>query len=254
MRSRIPIAGLLLLLSTGTYADDRDDNDNGRPGFLLVAGAGVSAKQSPYVGGSARVEVLPRVFALAGPFYVRGPALGVYLYGGDDLRISAGISLDLADAHRGDGSQLADMPELDDVLLAEIEASYEADWGELGLSFAADVSGTHDGYLAGLAYRLSLEADRVEIEPKIGVKWQSAEVNRHDYGVGPADVRPDRPLYEPDAGLSYELGATVTYRFAERHTLSLEAGIEWLSAEASDSPIVERDSLASAGIGYLFWF
>ena len=159
MCSRIPIAVLILLLSAGACADDRDDNDNGRPGFLLMAGAGVSAEQSPYVGGSASVEALPWVFALAGPFYVRGPALGAYLYGGDELRISAGISLELADTHRGDSPQIADLPELDDALLAEIEASYEADWGELGLSLAADVSGAHDGYLAGLAYRLSLAAE-----------------------------------------------------------------------------------------------
>ena len=67
------------------------------------------------------------------------------------MSVSAGISLDLADTHRGDSPQLADMAELDDVVLGEVEVSYEADWGELGLSLAADVRGTHDGYVAGLS-------------------------------------------------------------------------------------------------------
>ena len=152
MRTRILIGALTLLLSTGVFADERDDDhDNDNPGFLLAVGASVSVEQSPYVDGDDSVEVLPRLFVQMGRFYLRGPALGVHLYGGDDLSVSAGISLDLADTHRGDSPQLADMSELDDVLLGEIEVSYEAGWGELELSLAADISGTHDGYVAGLS-------------------------------------------------------------------------------------------------------
>ena len=254
MPSRIAIGAFALVLSTGVYADDRDDDDNDGSWFRLAAGASVSVEQSPYLGGDDSVEVLPRLFVRMGRFYLRGPALGVYLYGGDDLSVSAGISLDLADTHRGDSPQLSDMAELDDVLLGEIDVSYETDWGELDLSLAADMSGTHDGYLAGLAYGYPLEMGRLQIEPEIGVEWHSAEVNRHHYGVNGADVRPSRPLYEPDAGVNYELGVTVTYPFAERHALSLETTTEWFSTEVSDSPIVERDSLVSVGVSYLFRF
>ena len=255
MRSRMLIGALALLLSTGVFADDRDDDDdNDGPGFLLAAGASVSVEQSPYVGGDDSVEVLPLLLVRMGRFYLRGPALGVDLYGGDDLSVSAGISLDLADSDRGDSPQLADMTEVDDVLLGEVEVSYEADWGELDLSLAADISGTHDGYVAGLSYGYPLRIGRWEIEPEVGVKWHSAEVNHHYYGVGAADVLPARPLYEPDAGMNYELGVTVTYPFAERHALSLEVEAEWFSTEVSDSPIVERDNVASVGVSYLFRF
>ena len=255
MPSRATIGALTLILSTGVYADDQDDDDDHDGSWFRGAvGANVSVEQSPYVGGDDGAEILPRLFVRMGRFYLRGPALGVYLYGGDDLSVSAGISLDLADTHRGDSPQLADMTEVDDVLLGEVEVSYEAAWGELDLSLAADISGTHDGYVAGLSYGYPLRIGRWEIEPEVGGEWHSAEVNRHYYGVGAADVLPARPLYEPDAGMSYELGVTFTYRFAERHALSLEAGAEWFSAEVSDSPIVERDSLASVGVSYLFRF
>ena len=254
MRTRILIGTLTLLLSIPVHADDHGDDDDDDSRIRLAAGAGVSVGQSPYVGAKDSVEVLPRFFAQVGRFYLRGPALGVYLYGSDDLRVSAGISLDLADTHRGDSPQLADMPELDDVVLGGIELSYETDWGELELSLAADVSGTHDGYLAGLSYGYPLEVGRWQIETEIGVEWHSAAVNRHYYGVGAAEVLPARPLYEPDAGVNYELGVAVIYPFAERHAVSVEASAEWLSTDASDSPIVERDSLASVGVSYLFRF
>ena len=254
MPTRILIATLVLILSTGVHADDRDDDDdNDGSWFRLAAGAGVSVEQSPYVGGKDSVEVLPLLFVQMGRFYLRGPTLGAYIHDGDDLSVSAGISLDLADT-RGDSPQLADMAELDDVLLGEVEVSYEADWGELGFSLAADLSGTHDGYLAGFSYGYPLQLGRWQIEPEVGVKWHSAKVNRYYYGVGASDALPSRPFYEPDAGMSYELGVAVTYPFAERHALSLEVEAEWFSTDVSDSPIVERDNLASVGISYLFRF
>ena len=255
MRTRILIGTLVLILSTGVHADDRDDDDdNDGSWFHLGVGAGVSVEQSPYVGGKDSVEVLPVLFVQMGRFYLHGPTLGVDLHDGDDLSVSAGISLDFADTHRGDSPQLADMAELDDVVLGEVEVSYEAEWGELGFSLAADLSGTHDGYLAGLSYGYPLEFGRWQIEPEVGVEWHSAKVNRYHYGVGAADVRPDRPFYEPDAGMNYELGVTVMYPFSERHALSLEVEAEWFSTEVSDSPIVERDNVASVGVSYLFRF
>ena len=255
MPTRILIATLVLILSTGVHADDHDDDDvNDGSGFVFAAGGGLSVEQSPYVGGKDSVEVMPALFVQMGRFYLRGGTLGAELYDGENLSVSAGISLDLADTHRGDSPQLADMAELDDVVLGEVEVSYEADWGELGLSLAADVSGTHDGVLAGLSYGYPLELGALQIEPEVGVEWHSARVNRHYYGVGAADVRSDRPFYDPDAGMNYELGVTVTYPFAERHALSLEVEAEWLSSEVSDSPIVERDRVASVGVSYLFRF
>ena len=171
MPTRILIGTLVLILSTAVHADDRYDDDNDGSWFHLAAGAGVSVEQSPYLGGKDSAEVLPVLFVQMGRFYLRGPTLGVELHDGDDLSVSAGISLDLADTHRGDSPQLADMADLDDVLLGEIEVSYEADWGELDLSLAADISGTHDGFLADLF------AERHALSLGSGTEWLSTEIS-----------------------------------------------------------------------------
>ena len=261
MRSWIPIGALTLIISTGVHADGRDDDgDDGGWQFNLSAGAGVSVEQSPYVGGKDDIKVLPLLFVDMGRFYLHGPELGVHLYDDDDLSVSAGVSLDLADTDRGDSPQLADMDELDDVVLGVVGVSYKADWGEVEVSLGADISGTHDGYLAEFSYGYPIEVGGWQIEPEIGVEWHSAEVNRHYYGVNTGNVRPThslykhRPFYQPDAGMNYELSVTATYPFAERHALWVEAGAEWLSTEASDSPIVDRDVLVGISAGYLFRF
>ena len=254
MRTRILIGALALLLSTDAFTDDREGGDDAGPPVYLAAGGKVSTERSLYLGGDDRVQILPLVIAESGPFYLRGPSFGLYVYGRDGLTVATGVSLDLSDTDRGDSPLLADMVELDRAVLGEVEVSYDADWGGASFTLGADISGAHDGYFARIAYRNSLEIGRVEVEPEVGVTWESAEINRHYFGVGAADATATRPRYEPDAGLGLELGLTVAYPFAERHTLRLEAVAELVSDEVSDSPIVERSSRGRIGVGYLFRF
>ena len=251
MRNRIFIFGLAALLSAAVHAEE-SDGDGSR--FQFAAGALMTAEQSVYVEGDDIVRLLPGVFGLWGRFYVRGPELGVYLLGGGDWTMSTGISLELGDTERGDSPQLADMAELDHVLLGRFAVSHDAGWGRLDLSFAADISGTHDGYLAGLSYAYPLAIGRWQVEPGVGIEWHSAEINRYYYGVSAAEALPARHFYRPDAGLSYRFGVSASYAIAERHVLQVEASSEALSSEVTDSPIVERYSRRSIGVGYLFRF
>ena len=255
MRTRILVGTLAMLLSAGVFADGRDgDGDESGPPVFFAAGALVSVEQSLYSGGENGVDFLPLLLAQLGPVYVRGTRFGVYLYGRDDLTVSAGIALDLRDTDWGDSPQLADMDELDNVVLGELRVSREAEWGNLDLSFAADVSGRHDGYLAGLFFGQPFEVGRLEVEPRVGIKWQSAKVIRYYYGVGAADVQSDRPLYQPDGGVSFEFGVAATYPFAERHALRFEVRAESVSSEVSESPIVDRGSFVNIRAGYFFRF
>ena len=247
------MGALAVLLSASVHAGE-GDGDDGHSRLQIAAGAEATSEQSLYVDGDYVVTFLPGVYALWGRFYVRGPALGVYLLGGGDWTVSTGIVLDLVDTDRGGSPQLADMAELDHVLLGEFAMSYEQEWGELGLRVAADISGRHDGYVAGLSYGYPLAVGVWQIEPSAGIEWRSAEVNRYFYGVSAADALPARPAYQPDAAMSTKIGVAATYPFAERHSLQFTAAIESLAADVADSPIVERDTRGSIGVGYLFRF
>ena len=254
MTARTFIGALAMLLPFGAFADDREGGGDAGPPVYFAAGAMASTQGSFYRGGDDQVRLLPLVIAQLGPVYLRGPSLGLYVYGRDGLTVGTGISLDLADTDRGDSPQLADMAELDRAVLGELKASFDADWGNVSLSFAADISGAHDGWIARLAWHESHPVARFEVKPEVGFEWQDAKVNRYYYGVGAADVTATRPLYRPDAGLGFDLGVTVAYPFAERHTLRLEAAMEFVSDEVSDSPIVARDSVGRISAGYLFRF
>ena len=254
MQNRLLVGTLAMVLWVGAFADDREGDDDSGPPAFLAAGAMASTERSLYLGGDDRVQVLPLVIAQIGPFYLRGPSFGLYVYARDGLTVATGISIDLTDTDRGDSPRLADMAELDRPVFGEIAASYDADWGGASFTLGADISGAHDGFLARLALHISHEIGRAEVEPEVGATWKSAEINRYYFGVGAADVTATRPLYRPDAGLGFDLGVTVAYPFAERHTLRFEAAMEFVSDEVSDSPIVARDSVGRISAGYVFRF
>ena len=255
MRTLSLLAAIGLALSMNVSADD-SDGEGERSGHRLRVTAGVSAStgQSAYPGDDSGARFRPWFSLRWGPVYFRGRSLGAYVHKGADWTVRAGISLAGGDADRGGSSQVSGMAELDRAVLGEVDVAHDADWGALGFSFAADVSGKHGGYLVGLSYGYPFEIGPVRVKPGVGIKWQSADVNRYHYGVGAPDVRPGRPLHEPDGGLNHELGVTVTYPMSRRHTLQVRASAVFLSSEISRSPIVVRDRLATLGVGYVYRF
>ena len=255
MRTRLLLAAIGLALSANVSAGASDGGGD-RSGHRLHVTAGVSAStgQSPYPADDSGVRFRPWFSLRWGLVYFHGRSLGALVHKDDDWTVRAGVYLDGRDTDRGGSSQASDMAELDRAVLGEVDASHNADWGTLGFAFAADVSGTHDGYLAGLSYGYPFALGPVRVKPKVGIEWQSAEVVRYYYGVRTDDVRPDRPLHEPGGGVNFEIGVSVTYPVAKRHTLQFRAGVVFLSPEILRSPIVVRDRLAKLGVGYVYRF
>ena len=255
MRTHLLLGMIGLALSANVCAAESDgDGDRRGHQFHFTAGVSASKGRSPYPDDDAGVRFRPWISARWGPVHFRGRSLRVDLHRDDDWTVRAGISIGAGGTDRGGSPQVSDMAELDRAVLGEVDVSRGGAWGALDFSFAADVSGKHGGYLVGLSYGYPFAIGPVRVKPKVGIEWQSAEVVRYYHGVSAADVRPDRPLHEPGGGVNFELGVTVTYPVAKRHTLQFRAGTVILSPEISRSPIVVRDRLAKLGVAYVYRF
>lgn len=193
---------------------DDDVDDEGGADYKYAIGLMVTVEKSLYVGGKGNIQIEPGVMAEWGRVYLRGSELGVDLYQGNYWSISSEIALDFTgDTERGDSLLLADMGELDDVLLGQIRFAYTQDWGELALTLRSDVSDKHGGYMSGLFYGYLFELDRWFIEPEVELVWNSARVFQYYYGVGVFDALPSRPLYTPESGTVSELSVAATYHY-----------------------------------------
>lgn len=246
---------LVLLLVTCANAEDRDDDDDGGPDYRNAVGAMVSAERSLYVGGDDNIQVEPGVAAEWGRVYIYDTELGVRLHEGDRWSVSTSIAVDFTkDTERGDSPLLVDMEALDDVVLGQVEVAFEDQWGELSLTLASDISDSHGGDIAELSYLYPLEFGRWLVEPEVSIAWNSSKVFRYYYGVDPVDVLPNRPSYRPEGGIIAEFGVAAMYPFGKRHALRFQIEMELFPNQVTHSPIVVRDNVVEAGIGYFFLF
>lgn len=251
------IAGsFITIFSIGVLAQDHsDEDDNDESEYKYALGLVAFQDQSLYLGGDDEIEVFPYIEARWGRFFFEGTSLGVDLYEDNGLSINASISPEgVGDTDRDGSRRLNDMEDFDTVINGQFEISYEADWGEIGMSLGADISSTHDGYKAELSYSYPFELGRWMIEPSVSAEWVSKEENQYYYGVSTRDVRSDRPFYEPDSGVNYGVGINAIYPFFERHAIIFQAEYTSYSSEITDSPIVDRDNTAEIGVGYIYRF
>ncbi len=251
------VGSVVMLLAVGVHASDgsEDDGDHDEEGVSFILGLGASNETSIYEDADDGLEVLPFFGIEWGRYFLLGPRMGAYLYGDEQWSFALSIGLDEAgDLDRGDGSELDDMEDLDNVISGQIEAGYEAEWGEIELTLASDISGKHDGYRVGLAYAYTFNLGRWMIQPAIELEWHSEEVNQYFYGVSKVDARAGRAVYKPAAGVNYGVAIEANYPLNQNHMIQLSAGYTQFSSEVEDSPIVDRDSTTEIGVGYIYRF
>ena len=96
---------------------------------------------------------------------------------------------------------------------------------------------------AAAAHFTGLEPGRFSLAPALAVNWISAELARHEYGVGTADVRPDRPAWRPGAAFTLEPGLGLSAEWAGAWRLVVNGSVEFLGRELRRSPLTARDEL-----------
>ena len=254
--TQFALGSLLTLFAAGVAAKsvDRHDGKENAGGQYSI-GAMVGTDQSLYVGGEDQTQFFPYIAAEWQHLYFRGASLGAFLYRDEAWEISTSIDLDgIGDDDRDKSKELSDMADFDTVLMASVRGSYEAEWGELSFGVGLDISGSHDGYKAELAYGYPFRLGRWMIQPQATVEWVSEEINQYYYGVTGLDAKAGRPVYSAGDGINYELGVSAIYPFAKRHAIMLRASYKAYASAITDSPIVDRDTTSDIGIGYIYRF
>ncbi len=90
--------------------------------------------------------------------------------------------------------------------------------------------------------------------PSVTLIRNSADHNRYYYGVSEAEagVNPALDPYTPGSSLNTRLRLSTGYAINDHWLLSVSLNHEWLGSEISDSPIVDKNSVWSGGIGIAY--
>jgi MipA family protein len=266
---RTTIIGLLTL----TFAAELDAQDQQPPPSAWNATLGAAAVVVPRYPGSDEYRVLPFPLtqvsyndrAYLGPSAGGGAggAIGVYAIRTPRLGVAAEVGIqDSRPASRADA--LAGTADRDLVATAGVNLSYRTGMVEWS---AGATRGLNDGAgvlgMAGVA--ISRRFARLIAGAGVGVTLADARQMRRDFGVTGLEASRRQALivagddrleagegiaYRPDGGV-HHVGASLslTYLLSQRWSLVGFGGVDRLSDEASESPLVRRREQFSGGIG-----
>ncbi|ALO45744.1 MipA/OmpV family protein [Pseudohongiella spirulinae] len=148
----------------------------------------------------------------------------------------------------------ASLPERDFAVNSGIELLYISRWGDLQAQLLSDVSGTHRGQSAWLAYSYPWITRHSEFSLTLGMEWKSRELVDYYYGVRPDEVIEGRPAYRGKSGVNSVIRFSASRALSERWRLVGVVEQEFLSQNIKRSPIIERGRVSTAFVGIYYQF
>lgn len=249
------IAGLWVLCAAGASApvlaqaggDSRTDS----PWTLGIGGLSI---QKAYRDIGRDNIVTPLVSYETRWVSIGVPRTDVKIYSSDALsvRLRARYARDGFDA--ADSPYFAGMADRRHSLWVGPALNWNAGWFNTRAEWLADVMGHSKGSRASIHFDKRIAWGRVALTPRVGIEWYDADFVDYYYGVRLSEVRVGRPAYQGASTRAVEIGARLEFSPVDRHVVYLDLNARKYGAGIKDSPLVDRASQTSVGIGYLVRF
>ena len=245
-----------LALSAGAVSASGDP----LTGLLAPGDAGVGLsfrfEPSPYIGSDTNTDFLPHVMYDSEHFYLQSYRGGLKLE-------RNGWRNELFIKRRFEGFASNKVPESMTGMAkrsigADVGIATEHAWGD-GAAYAellTDASENSRGSELRLGYRYeAFWNGRLRWRPYFTLAYRNAKLNNYYYGVRSDEATPERPAYEPGAGVNLEAGVQVAYRLSQRWQVFGGVSLLAPSSVIRDSPVVEDTAMVpSATIGLMYGF
>ena len=221
------------------------------------AGVGLSVRYepSPYRGGGQSTDFLPQIVYDSEYFYLQSYRAGLKLE-------RDGWRSELFIKRRFEGFASNQVPESMTGMQkrsigADAGISTQHAWGN-GTAYAellTDVSDNSQGSELRVGYRYEAWwSGRLRWRPYATLSFRDAKLNNYYYGVRPEEATPERPAYEPGAGVNLELGVQAAYRLTSRWQLFGGVSLLAPSSGIRGSPVVEDRVIPGASVGLMYGF
>jgi outer membrane scaffolding protein for murein synthesis (MipA/OmpV family) len=238
---------------------------------LWEAGLGAAAFSTPAYPGSEdrnnRVLALPYLIYRGRIFRADQNGIGARLLNTDKLEFDIGFAGSLP-AHSDDVDARRGMPDLGTLVEFGPRVKYKfADLGERGrlrveLPLRAVIEARGGVRRQGwtmeprLVWEKRGEAARWTMEAQLGAVFGDERINRYFYEVAPQYATLERPAYQADSGLMLvRTGLFGTYKLnPDLRLFGFVRYESYTGAANQDSPLMKKNTGASAGIGFAWTF
>lgn len=223
--------------------------------FSLGLSAG--AAQSPYRDTDPTIFPLPLVGYESEHLFFHGVKGGVHLWKDDANQLDIFAAYDGRQFKPGDSDdrRLKRLDRRDSTAVAGLEYTLRTDYGHFNTSVAGDVLNNSNGITADASYLYPINLDSWEFLPKVGVRWDSKDLNNYYFGVSPGESRRSGlAAYESDDSFTPYVELAVRYHVSPAWVTFVSARYEALPNAVKNSPMVNKDGVGvvSAGFSYSF--
>ncbi|HEY0296459.1 MAG TPA: MipA/OmpV family protein [Bordetella sp.] len=215
-------------------------------------GAGAGYREVPFNGGGARFGALPYFFFDNSWLHAEGTTLDLKLGSTHGLDFTLRGKYALED--RRTDSLAASLNGMDQRHGA-FQIGPTVRWhSDLGIASAAFLVAGDKGQQLVLDYTKPFQYGAWTLSPYVGVRWLSDSYVDYYYGVRSSEARPGRPAYDGNSTYELSLGSRFRYQFTPHQSVMFDLGVARLGSGITDSPIVGRQYVPRASIGYLYQF
>lgn len=255
----VTVVALTTLLAAGPahagkfldYIRDYDLND-------YALGLAVTSSQNPYLGSDSSLYAYPYLTSFTHSAFtddwllIRGENLGIRFV--NDSGWEAGLVARVQTLGQGvsGNNELAGITDRN----WTIETGPLIGWRRwpVNIQFRSywEIPQRHDGTTSELEFSLPLQFERGFFVPALRVSYLSGDYSRYYFGVRSSEATPTRLQYRPGSATNVWAGFSMGYQLSPRWLLNSSLGIEQLDSAIAASPLIDRDQLWSATVGFAY--
>ena len=245
------IITIFLLLSIILNANDEKQT--------LTLGFGPYIQTQPYKDAPDIIIPSPVIFYDNGLVYIRWSRAGIYFLGEKTDEYAWGFSLTgqpRPNAYKPtDSTSLNGLDEKYSSLEAGVAFSASYDKAYIETMVLTDVLDRYDSWIAKTEIGYDLELGEFKFYPSLIAIYQSEKFINYYYGVSTQESkRSIHNEYKASSGLQLGLQTYIKYPLTDKLSLLANIRYDRLSNEATKSPIVEENYIASGLLSLIYTF
>jgi MipA family protein len=219
----------------------------------LGFGAGMDFK--PYRDFDDQVQAGPLVMFENKWLSILLPRVDLRLLSAGPVQFRMRLRYDPREGYEADDSpHLRGMEDRDKSAWAGVAALWRNDFVNVSAEVLTDVFANSEGTKARLQLDRSFQWGAFDFTPRLAAVWGDDKYVDYYYGVTPAEARADRAAYVGESSVNLEAGLRIGYAITPKQSAFVDLSGVSLDKSIEESPLVERATQSTVGIGYLYRF